>query len=284
MKSAVYTLTNEEFAYFANKVDESLREREIPHVLVGGIATQAHILDRMCKTHGKDVNRLSLDESLRLQDYLRATDAIDFALKFSEYESPSDVEEAHKSTGKKINEFCASLSGEDFSGTGDHIFNYGVSRTGIQKPVFTVSVDGEPKSEIYLKLSRRPEDLDGLAESFYNPFVEEGVDLEIPYSGDYSLKLRVLKPEHLLAVKIALDRGKDAMDVKNLVYVMREAGELEGKKEKRLVGTLRKILVPGYEKQLQAFGSAVGIDIKIPYQEKQDKNTREINDKQLHPE
>jgi hypothetical protein len=280
MKSPVYTLGNEEFAFFVNRAGEILRENSIPHIIVGGIATQAHVLDRLCRHYQRDAVSITSDESLRDQDFLRATDAVDLALRFKEYDAlegghSSGLELKHSSdqphitTGKRINDLCDAIvqggdHGDYLSCTGEHIFTYGLERGGIQRPVFSVLVDRRTRSPIYLKVSRRPEDLEGLDTKLYNEFIESGVDLEIPYSSNCSLKLRVLRPEHLLAVKIALDRPKDAMDVRNLVHAMRLVGEFDKRDDfPKVLYQLKRCLLPNYERHLINFVDAVGIDDDI---------------------
>ncbi|MDP2926284.1 MAG: hypothetical protein Q8N99_07945 [Nanoarchaeota archaeon] len=287
MKSPVYTLANEEFAHFVKIAEEVLREKEIPHILVGGIATQVHVLERLCRHYNKDVVSLVSDENFREQDYLRATDAVDLALRFPEYDGLESIlgperkyfhNRAHLATGAKINDFCMAIvqggdNGDYLSCTGDHIFSYGFIRPGIQRPEFSVSVDKIERNPIFLKISRKPDDLEGLDTEFYNEFVNSGVDIKIPYSGDYSLDLRVLKPEHLLAVKIALDRPKDAMDVRNLVYAMRLVGEFDKRRDfPRTLYQLRKYLLPRCERELGNFGIAIGVPIKIPYETRRAEN------------
>lgn len=290
MKSPVYTLGSEEFAFFANRVEEVLKEKDIPHIVVGGIATQAHILDRLCKHHKRDIVSLVSDENLRDQDYLRATDAVDVALKFPEYDALKGLEgkelefaenQAHLTTGKRINSIWDAIAngcdnGDYLSCTGDHIFNYGLQRGGLQRPIFSVSVDRNMRSPIFIKISRRPEDLEALDTKFYNQFVNSGVDLSIPYAGGCNLNFRVLRPEHLLAVKIALDRPKDSMDVRNLVYTMRLVGEFDKRADfPKFAFQLKKCLIPGYEKQLSRFADAVGVDESVFYGKNHTENRSE---------
>lgn len=279
MKSPVYTLVNEEFAFFVNIAGETFAERKIPYVIVGGIATQAHVLDRLCRTERKDIVTLAADENFRDQDYLRATDAMDIALKFPEYVDlegykGNDIEQltrqAHLTTATKISESCRRIieGGEErgnyLSSNGEHIFSYGQERTGIRKPIFNVSVDKSSGSPIYLKIARRPEDLEALDTAFYHEFVDSAVDLSIPYHGGWNLELRVLRPEHLMAVKLALDRPKDAMDVRNLVHALRLAGEFDKRDDfPRFCYQLRRCLLPRYQRQLLGFADSVGIDREL---------------------
>ncbi len=280
MKSPVYTLGNEEFAFFVARAGEVLKEKSIPYAIVGGIATQAHILDRLCRHSERNVASLVKDENMRDQDYLRATDAVDVALRFLEYDSLRGLSgdrltnarnQAHLTTGSKINDFCNGIvhggdNGDYLSSTGDHVFGYGFERTGFQKPIFSVMVDRTSRSPIFMKISRRPEDLEALDTDFYNKFVDEAVDLSIPFDDGFSLDLKVIRPEHLLAVKIALDRPKDAMDVRNLVYAMRLVGEFDGRDDfPKFAYQLRKCLLPRYERQLVGFAHAVGLSLDTLY-------------------
>jgi len=240
METRGYTLANDEFAFLADLFGKILIEKDIPHVIVGGIATQAHTLDRMCKHHNRDVSSLVSDESIgNLDDYLRATNALDFALRFSEYDTLEgktdwDLKEssglAHSKVLRRINEICDAIVNRGIDGEGsylscgdEHIYNFKLEKGGLKKLGFRVSVDDRPTGSIRLKLSRWTKDLtgeEGLKDfnpDFYNQFIEEGVNLKIPYSKDCSRVFRSLRPIDLLAVKIALARPKDDMDIGNLV-------------------------------------------------------------------
>jgi hypothetical protein len=276
MTLPAYTLGNQEFAFFVARAGEVLKERGIPYTVVGGVAVQAHILDRLCRYHKRDIVSLTLDEGFQDQeDYLRATNAVDIAIRFPEYDQLGnscvdmlkfDEKQAHLSSGAKVNDICRAIvengdNGDYLSFDGEHIFSYVLERTGVQRPFFSVSVDGTLKNSICLKTSRKPQDLEGLDKRFYNIFIDNCVDLTIPFNHDWNLNLRVLKPEDLLAVKIALDRPKDAMDTRNLVDAMRLVGEFDKSPEfPRFAYQLRECLLPKYATQLERFAADVKLD------------------------
>lgn len=286
METRGYTLANDEFAFLADLFGKVLVSKEIPHVIVGGIATQANTLDRMCRHHKRDVSSLLSDEGIGdSDDYLRATNAIDVALRFPEYDALKgktgrDLEDAtglaHSRALRRINEVCDAVisGGIDNEGSylscGDeHIYTFRLERGGLKKLGFGVSIDDKPTGSIRLKLSRWPKDLvgeEGLQDfnpDFYDQFIQEGVPLTVPYSKSCTRGFRVLRPIDLLAIKIALDRPKDQMDIGNLVHAMQLTGEFFPTPESlRTDGySLRERLVPCYEDKLGRFASKYGLSI-----------------------
>ena len=256
MKRAIYNLGNEEFTFFVNKIEEELNHRGIPHIFVGGVAVQAHILKRLTQDYETDISTLASNEKIRFQDYIRSTDDIDLALKFpSEGDKDKDIIESVDS----IKDLCSSLTGGYISGTENYIFEYGLERGGISRPVFTVSVDGNNQERIYLNISRRSKSLKKLPYSFYNKFIDNGSELVIPYSEGYNLKVTVPKLEHVLATKISQFRAKDSMDLTNLMGVVRDCGEeIDGNE-------LRRILLPVHVDNLGRFNSLTGENIDLSY-------------------
>ncbi len=245
MKRELYSLVDEEFAFFVDKLGEELKRRQIPHLFVGGTAVQAHILDRLIEKYELDLTTLSLGGEARLQDYVRSTDDIDIALKFP------DEGADEREVARAINDFCESVRGEYISKTENHIFEYGLDRKGIKRPIFSVSVDGEGKDGIVLNISRKPVDLRNLESRFYGEFIEAGQDLVIPYSAGANISIRVPKPEHILSTKISHFRAKDTMDMYNLVSLMRAAGEEID------MGEIERILLPEYTKKFEKFLSLI---------------------------
>ncbi|MBT4165438.1 hypothetical protein HOE04_00180 [archaeon] len=251
MKRAIYSFGNEVFTFFANRVEEELNARDIPHIFVGGSAVQAHILKRLTDSYDTDISTLASNEGLRFQDYIRATDDIDLALKFPE-EDEKDIAEVN--TVGSIRDFCDALSGEYISGTEKNIFSYELERRGITKPVFKIKIDEDEEERIFMNLSRKSKNLKKLSFSCYNEFIDAGSELVIPYSKDYNLKLTVPKLEHVLATKISQLRAKDLMDISNLVKVVHSVGEEVDLEE------LERILKPVHTKNYGQFLSLVGLD------------------------
>ncbi|MFH1358857.1 MAG: hypothetical protein ABIH37_03155 [archaeon] len=283
-----YTMGNEAFAYFLDRASAKLGEKDVPHVLVGGAAVQAHVLDRMCRVQGKDVLGLDFGREREVSDVLRPTNIVDMALGFDEYNElvgvadTSDLRYLRRDTddvvGRKILEFVESLEGS--YPIGNHVFEYVLDndRRGTQRIGFIYGVD-DPENKrtergATLKIERSSRDLTSSVQidsEWYNIFVEEGVDLKIPYL-DYSVSLRVLKPEYLLAVKIALDRAPDQMDVRNLIDAMKSTGELDGEEEQRVfAGTLREILCPFYAANLDYFGRMYEMHMGVKFGEEPEK-------------
>jgi hypothetical protein len=249
MKRALYTLANEEFGFFVNQLTKEFKKQEIPHIFVGGTAVQAHILSKLTKGKNSDISSLISDANVRLQDYIRATDDIDIALKFPN-DGQSDIE-----TAREIYGVCDSISKEYISDTENYIFEYGVERRGVKRPIFKVIVEGEPIEAIVLNISRKPSDLRTLDNRFYNrfynKFIDNGQDLIIPHFKNFNLHVRVPKLEHVLATKISQFRAKDSMDIQNLVEVTRDLGE------EIKMNEIEEILLPEYTQKYEKFKALI---------------------------
>lgn len=243
MKHALYNLTDEQFAFFVDKIGVDLDGRDIPHIFVGGTAVQAHVLSRLTKKYEQPMD--SLEGSVRVQDYIRSTDDVDLALRFPEDMPDTEV-------GRKIKDFCESIPGEYIPGTENHIIAYTLERMGLKRPVFGVSVDDKSGEPISMNISKKPSDLNKLNTKYYNVFLEEGQELDLPFSEDYSFRVRVPRVEHVLATKISNFRAKDAMDLKNLVSVVEDVGESIN------LGEVRSILGPENTRKYEQFESLMG--------------------------
>jgi len=251
MKRELYNLGNEEFALFVNKTEEILKDLRIPHTFVGGTAVQAHTLKRLCEKYDTDVSTLASNKHIRFQNYVRSTDDVDLALLFPDNASDLDL------VRMVTDELYGSLEGVYLSGDEEHLFEYGLVRRGISRPVFSVAVDEVVGENLALNLSKQSRHLKGLGLRFYDEFIAEGEDLVIPYSDGFDIRMRAYKPEHVLATKISQFRAKDAMDLKNLVTVMHESGEEVDEEE------LRKILLPLYTDNLGKFNSLTGMNVDL---------------------
>ena len=237
-KRELYNLGDEELLYLVHNLGKQMSKEEMPYLLVGGTAVQAHILKRLHERTGKTLSQLVEDPEIRLQDYIRSTDDIDLAIHSSVVRQLGDVE-----FGKRINRILDGLTnGEVISPSEEHILDYSLARRGIQRPVFQISVDSETDTnmQIAMNIGRKPEDLHGLDEKFYDGFINEGQEVSIPYNDKFTLRTRIIKPEHLLASKIAQFRPKDTMDLHNLSDMMREGDETLDLTE------IKGILLPEY--------------------------------------
>ena len=255
MKRAIYSFGDEVFTFFANRAEEELNNRSIPHIFVGGSAVQAHTLKRLTRLYNTDISTLASNEMLRIQDYIRATDDIDLALKFPK---TSNIQTDEINMVGTIRDFCDSLQGEYISGTEENIFKYKLNRRGITRPIFSVRVDDEDGESIFMNVSRKSKNLKRLSFNCYDRFIEDGSKLVIPYSEGYDLKLTVPKLEHVLATKISQFRAKDSMDISNLVEVIREAGEEINLEE------IEDILKPVHIKNYDRFLSLTGFEALNP--------------------
>ncbi len=238
MKREIYSLANEELALLIGNLHQSLVDEKIPYIIVGGVATQAHILSRLQKKTGKTLSELCEDPSLRLQDFVRATDDVDLAIDPKIEDEIGRIE-----TGKKIGGVLKKIDGKEcIPPSQEHILRYHLARHGIKRPIFQISRDGEIDYDraISFNIGLNRSDLEGLDPQFYDLFIEEGQELKMPFDDNYNLVARVIRPEHLLACKTAKFRAKDTMDLHNLADIMRESGENIDLDE------MKKILLPNY--------------------------------------
>lgn len=242
MKRQIYDLTDQPFIMFSDRLEKVLTDASVPHNIVGGIASQAHILKMMSDHYGKNISDIINDPDIRVQDYIRSTDDIDLSL-YLEGEDPEKI--------RFINQdILPNLPHWDVSPDGESIIEFKESRRGASRPVYRVYVDGEGSQDdvIALNISRgQKKDLHNLDFSLYNRFIDEGVVLNIPYSQDYSLKLKVPRLVHVLATKIANNRSKDLMDNRNLACLSKRTGREIDFKE------LSNILSQEHERKLNNF-------------------------------
>jgi hypothetical protein len=266
MKTPSYTLADEEFAFFNELVHKKLTDQGIDHTLVGDVAVQGIILDRLCKHSGRTVTSLATDAESGLYERLRSTGGVDVAI--SKIGTNSEV------SGQLLN-FCDFLGGEYISHDSNHLFEFEPgNRIGARRSEYMVGVDNITGEDLTLSLYRGLKDrkLNGLnhpttgqpgIEDVHGSFVEAGVSLSIPFSEGYIITLNVVRPEHLMAVKIAQDRPKDHMDLGNLVAVMNEVGELEGNEARdAFYSTIGNILGPQGAESYSRFGSLVDLDVE----------------------
>ncbi len=251
MKRELYNLGNEEFAFFVNRAGEALNKIGVPYTFVGGSAVQAHTLKRLCEKYQTDISTLLQNKDIRFQDYIRSTDDIDLALLFPDNGQDNSFA---RSVSQRL---CDSLEGVYLSANEESLFEYKLVRKGISRPVFSIGVDDKSGENLALNISKQSRHLRGLGLKFYDSFIEQGQELQIPYSKGNDIKIRVYRPEHVLATKISQFRAKDSMDLSNLVKVMQESGEEIDKEE------LRKVLLPVYVNNLGRFSSLTGIDIDL---------------------
>lgn len=237
MKRELYDLSDEEFAYFVDNLNKQMNEKEIPYILVGGTAVQAHVFKRLCAKTGKNLEQIIADPTIRIQDFVRATDDIDLAIDSSIVRTKGDTVFA-----KEIMSVFDGLKGEYISPSEEHIFEYQLTRRGVKRPVFQIYVDEETDDEqlIAMNVGRYKSDLNSLDSKYYDKFVNQGQEISIPYNSNFNINLRVIKPEHLLASKISKFRAKDTMDLHTLADCIVES------KEKINLGEVREILSPDY--------------------------------------
>ena len=253
MKRNLYDLTNEPFVMFVNRVGEVLRDEGISHNVVGGVGVQSYLLSMLTNKQGKNVVDLINDPNIRMQDIVRSTDDVDIALGFQ----GSDFDKITTIKG-----ILPSLAYEGISPCGEYIIEFKSERVGVARPTFRVYVDGVGGQDdvISMNLSRGQNgDIRGLESSWYDVFLQDSRELQIPYCEGFGLRINVPRLEHLLAPKIAHSRPKDLMDTQNIAELAQESGvEIDFKEMERVLmphheDHYREFLSLGYPSQLESF-------------------------------
>jgi hypothetical protein len=218
MKRQLYDLTDEPFVMFVDRLNEVLKGEEIRYNVVGGVASQAYILDMLSKKHDSPIDGLVRYEDVRIQDYLRSTDDVDIALDLK-------GEEADKM--KTITTVIIPKMGfEGISPDGESLVEFRSERVGASRPRFRVYVNDQGTQEevIAMNIGRKPSDIRKLDPNLYGDFINQGRYLRLEYSEDFSLNLHVPRLEHVLASKLSQSRAKDLMDVRNLTTLAKDTG------------------------------------------------------------
>jgi len=252
MKREIYNLSDEELAYLIGNLDEKMNAEKIPYIIVGGTAVQAQVLKRLHQKTGRTLAELAEDSKIRLQDYVRSTDDVDLAIS-----SRIERERGEVDFAKKIFGVLESLAvPEAISPSGEYILGYQLVRKGIKRPVFQIYIDEETNDErrLALNIGRNPRDLENLDSQHYDEFIERGEEIVLPYNSDFTLRMRVIRPEHLLASKVSKFRAKDTMDIHTLADLMREGGEEIDFNE------MRRLLLPEYTRNYERFLDLVNLE------------------------
>lgn len=235
MKRALYSIDDEEFMTLLERTDEVLRAKSIPYLIVGGVASQAHIVNYICqKEKGTTLYDLSHSNDFRVQDHFRATDDIDITLdtrKISEDSSNVEIP-------REVMNALGQIEGDGIytSSTGDHLVAIKLERQGIKRPIFRLGFDKEadsPDSEISFNLYYGPYDTNNrwsremidFENANYFDFFETGKRLSLPVFQERKVELNVKGVEELIATKIARAREKDWTDVLLLYRHSNEANQ-----------------------------------------------------------
>lgn len=231
MKKALYSLADEEFATLLARTHSALKEAEIPYMFVGGVATQAHVSNYLCKKHGKTVMDFVDSPTFRIQDHLRATDDVDITLDVRRLDG--NVASANKII--YVLDKIVAEQGTYVSPTGNHLVSLVLERKGVRRPVFKLALDKDATDpdkvasfNFYLgpddTNDRWGSDIRDFEKENYFDFMNRGVELEIPYFESRTIALRVKKVEDLLATKIIRAREKDWNDILALARHSADAG------------------------------------------------------------
>jgi len=241
MKRQLYDLTDPAMFMFVDKVGKVLKEEEIPHNVVGGLAVQTYMLDMFSKKYNCTISDLVKNPDFRVQDYIRSTDDIDLALGIA-------GDDATKIN--RITRFLPKLDFEDIDPNEEAIIVLKLLRKGAYRSTFLVFNDGVTSDEniISMNISRGQEgDLYKLSHIWYNAFLDGSQTISLQYNNTHSTSVQVPKLEHLLSNKIAASRPKDIMDCSNLSDLLKD---MEVKLD---FNEMAKVLMPIYHDNFQHF-------------------------------
>ncbi|HLF53759.1 MAG TPA: hypothetical protein VI544_01130 [Candidatus Nanoarchaeia archaeon] len=240
MKRSLYTIADEEFATLLERAHAAFAAKGMKYMLVGGVATQAHIISNLCRS-GKTLMDFVVDPKFRLQDFLRATDDVDITLspeKNGELMTPEEKVKYAEKVFSVLDEIVGDKTtyghGLVMSPTDEHLVAISLERKGLARPVFMLGLDSEPTGDktVSFNLFKGPEDTNPrwgndiveFERRFYDDFMNRGVELKIPFSDGKDIALRVKKVEDLLATKIIRGRDKDLGDTLSLARHSERAG------------------------------------------------------------
>lgn len=230
MKRELFSVADEEFVTLLDRTNSAFNQAGIPYMAVGGVATQACGAAYLNSIYNASLTELK-SRGLRMQDYFRATDDVDIAIRLSDQGESKEAREI-----KARNRIFSVLDsivgdGEFISPTGDHIIDIKLCRKGHVKPEFELGVDGEtnPDKIIAFSIFRGPRDLSNthlkeFEASWYDKFLDEAVNVDLRYAPNATVKLRIKRPEHTIATKIANGRDKDIADVVSILRQSKQAG------------------------------------------------------------
>ena len=231
MKRALYSLADEEFVTLLARTDSAFQEAKMPYMFVGGVATQAHIANYLCKENNKTILDLVESSDFRIQDYLRATDDVDITI--DPRNSDNEIE-----VGKKVLYVLDDIVGKEgtfMSISGDHLVCIDLQRKGIKRPLFRLGLDKEannPERVASFNFYFGPEDTNDrwnndireFEKQYYFDFMDKGTQINIPYCPQKNIVLKVKKVEDLITTKIIKGREKDWTDILSLVKHSKNAG------------------------------------------------------------
>ncbi len=196
MKEPLYSLEDREFAFLLQKVGEQLVKSKVDYAVVGGVAAQIQTVGAICSGEKKPLEDLILMEQISERKNLRRTNDLDIII-----DTPD------------VLPILEGLTGE--TTTSNDIFTVQLERRGIKRPIYIVkSLNGEAR--ISLNISNGPRDLERLFAGNYYIFLHEAEDVEFSYE-DLHPKIRVLRPEHIIATKLTRYNPKDQFDICNLI-------------------------------------------------------------------
>lgn len=232
MKRPLYTIADEEFATLLDRADAAFRAKGIKYMIVGGVATQAHLINYLCKDGKKLVDFVN-DPDFRLQDHLRATDDIDITLNPRKNGEEYDkVEFASKIYS--VLESIVDKDGMFMSPTENHLVSISLERKGISRPIFRLGLDDDKDPEKVTSLNfyrgsddtneRWGKDIQEFENRFYYQVMDRAEDVKIPFCQKKDIILKVEKAEDLIATKLVRGREKDWNDILSLVNHSEAAG------------------------------------------------------------
>lgn len=211
-----FDVADEDFLTFLDRLDAGMRASKMPYMISGGVAIQVHVAKNWCHAHRKTLADLAMDTEERR--HLRSTNNIDMVLG-------RDVKRC-----EKLQEVYKYIVGNDgglvWTLTPNKLMEVSKEGGGYKKPCFILRSEEKPDVErrVFLRVYEEPSDwkneklgqlcfLEEFDEKLYVSFFdkERFEDIELNY-GEAKVKIRVMDPAYLLAIKAAIFRLEDVQD------------------------------------------------------------------------
>jgi len=230
MEKGLFTLAQQDFALFLNRLARGLNNEHIEYILVGGIAVQAHVANALTTQYKNPL--LDLEgkvENLRLQDNFRATDDVNICLREGNIQDAKKVLIALEYVVKESD-------GTFYSPDEKGIVEIEQLRASHVNADFSLTMDGKNKRKLQVRFHRNERkaktagDLSELPEKLYEELFDNQIPLNILYHAGSEedetkrLYLKVASPEDLIFIKLAQGRPKDIADITSLLMHRESAG------------------------------------------------------------
>ena len=221
MKEHLYSLLDEEFYAGLMIVTNKFRDVGLNPVLVGGTATQAHILDLLSEHGKRSIDDLVKKGEVSAREEIRPTDVYDMWCLGADREV--------------IRKAVDSLDNYPVEISPDHSYHTDVMRNGEKRPIIRVIGYGS-EATVRLNLLLKPKDLERLDPRWAEYFVKGAKQVDLKY-GKVHLRTMVTRPEHLVAANLSRNSPNDLHDIHALINTMESKGvEFDYHEVKKVLG------------------------------------------------